>query len=511
MVRLIIWMGAIASLAAAAPVIAQQQQPPPPQPRAQPHTPPSAAAKGKTGSAAPGGVAADSGQRLSGVIGVAIDSIHGGPLRSATVSVVGTSRQGLSDSAGQFRIDSVPPGEYKLALFHPLLDSIGLAVATQTIAMPAGRYAVVRLGTPSQPTVLDLFCPRDKRLTGPGALIGRVLDADTDEPAMGARVVLYWTELEVGRAVGVHRVPRVRETTVDSNGTYRICGTPQAVQGSLRASRGTVATADVPINVQGEVLTMATLHLAALDTGVTASAPPAPGSPTKAQPTLRRGNAVVSGQVTDAVGRALEGAEISVQGAASTTVTNDSGLYTLRGLPSGTQAMVVRKVAFTPARVAVDLTSRAVRRANVKLMPAPPTLATVQVEGKREKGLREVGFTQRQKSGLGHYLTEDQIAKKMATQMTDIFTTMPGLQIDYTSGDPTIRSSRNAGGGCVNYVVDGVPVQLPGPGDFNNYMRPEEVSAVEVYAAAEAPAQYQHAGSSDCSVIMIWTKTRVGG
>jgi hypothetical protein len=272
----------------------------------------------------------------------------------------------------------------------------------------------------------------------------------------------------------------------------------------------------VPIQVQGELVTLASLHLAAPDTAVTASAAsvPAPGvaaAPAAPKTVLRRGSAVVAGRITDPAGRPLAGAEVSVLGAEATTVSGDSGQYTLRGLPAGTQALVVRKVAFSPARQTVDLASRTPQHADVKLLPAPPTLATVQVEGKRERGLREVGFTARQKSGMGRYLTEEQVANKMPTVMTDIFTTMPGIMLDYSGGgEPEIKSSRNAGGGCVSYVIDGVPTQLAG-GEFNDYMHPDEVAAVEVYQPSEAPAQYAAPGRSDCAVIIIWTKTRVGG
>jgi Carboxypeptidase regulatory-like domain/TonB-dependent Receptor Plug Domain len=496
----------------AVPVRAQQTPTPPPASGSK--------AKAKSTAATPAVPAnppADTAHHYSGVIGVAIDSVHGGPLLGATVLVTGTKRQGTTDSLGQFRIDSVPPGEYKLQLAHPLLDSIGLAIETQPIAMPLGRYAVVRLSTPSQATVLNLFCPPDKRLTGPGALLGRVLDADSDLPATGARVVLYWTELEVSKTTGVHRSPRVREATVDSSGTYRVCGVPSTLQGSLRATKGHSATADVPINVQGELVTLAMLHVPSPDTVVAVSAPPPTGPATpnapaaRATPALRRGHAVVAGRVTDPSGRPVSGAQLSVEGAEATTTTNDSGTYTLRGLPSGTQALQIRKLTFAPMQITVDLSSRAPQHTDIKLVPAPPTLTTVQVEGKREKGLRNVGFTQRQRSGLGHYLTEDQIANKLPTVMTDIFTTIPGLAIDYSSGQPQLKGSRGAGGSCLTYVIDGVPTQLQGSGDFNDFMHPDEVAAVEVYQASEAPAQFQQGGASDCAVVVIWTKTRVGG
>ena len=74
-----------------------------------------------------------------------------------------------------------------------------------------------------------------------------------------------------------------------------------------------------------------------------------------------------------------------------------------------------------------------------------------------------------------------------------------------------ITDSRDASGGCVSYVIDGVPQQMPDPQDFNDFIHPDEVSAVEVYTSAEAPAQFQVGGNSSCLVIVIWTKTKVGG
>jgi hypothetical protein len=205
-------------------------------------------------------------------------------------------------------------------------------------------------------------------------------------------------------------------------------------------------------------------------------------------------------------------AEVSVAGAEPKAVTNDSGAFTLSGLPSGTQELDVRKVSYAPTSMPIDLSSRAPRTVTVLIRPAPPTLARINVEASKvEKGLKLVGFTDRKRMGLGHFLTEDQIAEKDPQIMTDIFTTMPGITVNYSSGQPTLTSSRTAGGGCVKYYVDDVPYTQQTPGDINDYMRPEEVSAVEVFNSVDVPAQYTQAGNSSCAVIIIWTKTKIGG
>jgi hypothetical protein len=134
------------------------------------------------------------------------------------------------------------------------------------------------------------------------------------------------------------------------------------------------------------------------------------------------------------------------------------------------------------------------------------------VEGKREKALRDVGFTDRQRVGIGHYLTEAQIAMRGPVRMTDIFQQMPGIRVNYTVDPPTLVGTREAGNsGCITYVFDGIITPMDDPGDFDTFMQPGEVAAVEVYTASEAPPQFSTPGKSSCSVIVIWTKTRVGG
>lgn len=463
----------------------------------------------------------DTTHHFSGVIGVVVDSIHEGKLAGAVVSVVGTNRRGTTDEQGQFRIDSVPPGEYRLTLSHPELDTLGLAVTTQPIGMPLGRYAVVRLATPSQAAVLDLYC-HGKLLAGPGGVIGRVLDADTDTPDSGAHVSLVYNPLQGAIAALAKQPPTVREAHVDDHGMFAVCGVPATLKGKLSAEFHRQTTAEVSVDfADGQFLALAMLHVAGPDTTTPPPAPPAAparGGKGAAAPVvasnvtgLRTGHAAVTGRVTNVMGQPLAGVDISLEGAAPTTTSGTDGTFSLRGLPAGTQALVLRHVGYSLTDVTVDLSNVAVRQADVKMAPAPPMLARVTVEGKRDKGLRDVGFTTRSKAGIGSYITEDQIAERQPTQMTDLFTQMRGIRVDYSSGYPMLEDSRDASGGCVSYVIDGNPTPMPDPQDFNDFMHPDEVSAVEVYTSAEAPAQFQVGGSSSCEVIVIWTKTKIGG
>jgi hypothetical protein len=71
------------------------------------------------------------------ITGVVIDSVRGRPLSGAVVMVDGSLRQGISDSSGHFRIDSVEPGRRQLGVFHPLLDSLSIGITTNPLSLEA--------------------------------------------------------------------------------------------------------------------------------------------------------------------------------------------------------------------------------------------------------------------------------------------------------------------------------------------------------------------------------------
>ena len=60
-------------------------------------------------------------QPMGSVAGIVIDSAHAGPLRRAAVSLEGTTLITFTNEAGKFRLDSVPPGSYRVRVDHDLL------------------------------------------------------------------------------------------------------------------------------------------------------------------------------------------------------------------------------------------------------------------------------------------------------------------------------------------------------------------------------------------------------
>src|ERR1700687_1504074 len=53
------------------------------------------------------------------IVGGVVDSLDGRYLSGADVLIEGARATLLTDSLGKFRIDSLPPGTYRVGVFHP--------------------------------------------------------------------------------------------------------------------------------------------------------------------------------------------------------------------------------------------------------------------------------------------------------------------------------------------------------------------------------------------------------
>lgn len=468
------------------------------------------------GVAAAGSPGLLSGQQgtLAGVAGTVIDSVHGAiPLANATVRVGNTTREAKTDVNGQFKIDSIPPGEHSLTLIHPLLDTLGIAITTRAVPFQAGNTLAVELAIPSAQRVVELSCAPAWRARGPSALVGKVLDADTDTPLVGAKVTLVWEELVL---TTLRKEPRVRTGTVGPDGSYRICGLPAGVDGTVQGEFNGRKTAVVSILIEET----SPLAFQSLRIGTTTVAE-APAADTGQRPagaqvaqgdTVRRlrGPARLSGKVVNAAGAAVANARVDVQGTGAATLSRADGTFGFTDLPSGTQALVVRQLGFQPVEVPVELSGRTPKNVTVTMAKPARVIEPVVVTAKKDAaGLDQVGFNQRKKNGFGYFLTTEDIEQRQATRMTDLFRTVPSLRVVPSGMDYVVESARNATGGCVQYVVDGAPYKALFPGDIDRLMPPQDVAAVEVYSGSSTPGEFQSPGNSSCTTIVMWSRFKV--
>ncbi|HET8785729.1 MAG TPA: carboxypeptidase regulatory-like domain-containing protein [Candidatus Limnocylindrales bacterium] len=195
----------------------------------------------------------------SGVRGVVIDSLHGGrAFADALVTIEGGAGAGITDSTGRYRIDDVAPGSYRLIVSHPLLDSLGIVLTTPPVTLSAGLSAPATITVPPTQTLLARLCPD---APAGSAIVGGVVDAEGRHPIAGAEVTFSWTELQIGKDVGVKRVAITRTAATDASGYYRVCDIPGPVSGVLRVDASGRSLMTQPLDLAASQLVIGTLRV----------------------------------------------------------------------------------------------------------------------------------------------------------------------------------------------------------------------------------------------------------
>ena len=445
---------------------------------------------------------------LATISGVALDSIRGGYLRNAVISVRGTDRHTLTDSAGRFRIDSVSPGEHSLLIRHALLDSVGLSVVTRPQTILPGQSISMVVSTPAPATVMSAKCPSATRLPGRSVIVGSVFDAQTDDPSTGAQVTAEWTELQL-RKKSIEAVPQRRSALVSTDGTFRLCDLPADFRSGIKAVRGADTTAATNIDLSSGLAIVA-LHLprSSTDAGV-------PRATTDPAPSLRPADdrTVVNGRITDIDGQPVGGARVSIEEDHLTAMTAADGTFRIRGAKLGTRTMTIRKLGFEPVRTTIDLKSREPFPVNLTLAKFVAVLEDVTINALRDRGLDRIGFNARRHKGTGTFITPEDLARRNPIRVNDIlrvasylrFTRLPN-GTDIVSGRPSIVAG--GAGGCVRYFVDGTP-WVSTDDSPDSFYHPSEIGAVEVYPPTLVPSQFMRFSQRGelCYVVMLWTKS----
>ncbi|MBA2259321.1 MAG: carboxypeptidase regulatory-like domain-containing protein [Acidobacteria bacterium] len=420
--------------------------------------------------------------------GIVVDSVRGGVLRGASVGLLGPSKMTFTDSLGRFRIDSIPPGEYQVALFDPLLDTLALGVVSPRTRFAAGDTVDLVLAVPSQLAIVTAKCGPARSAEEDRALFGQILDAATELPVAGARVSLNWTDLTISERTGVRSEPRRRDAESDARGYYKICGLPPDLTAEAFVRRGADSTGKVQIAFGDALLGLATFLLPGSAPATAAARDTIPGAAAPGQ------TVSISGTVTDADGRPVGNAHVSITGGSNSTTTDSTGAFTLADQPTGTHALVVRRLGYMPVELAVHLTPLRKNEVAVQLQQYVPVLASVIIDGNRAAALDRIGFTQRKARGTGRYIERAAIESRSAYRLSNLLENLPGLR----------RPGDGFGGTCTTYFVDGVQWRGGTPEDF---IMPDEIEAIEVYSRGFTPGEFQT--KDRCSTVAVWTRWKL--
>jgi hypothetical protein len=431
------------------------------------------------------------------IAGVVLDSLHGRYLAGAEVLVEGAGATLETDSLGRFKLDRLTPGTYQVGVFHPLLDTLGVGLASQQFHVGPDSSSFVVLAIPSSATLIRHSCPASAGTEGTSAIIGHVIDPETLQPITHAEVSVAWTDIAVSKDFGIRQTPRLVRDSTDASGAFRVCGLPSSLDATLQARRGSAVTAEIPVSLGTDPNTLfaRTLLLSPADSGAKA------------------GKAAVSGQVVLEGSPTNAGSRVELLGSDIVAMTNEKGEFTMQNLPSGSRVLLARHVGFSAETAPVDLSSLQQKRVTIRLSKFVAIMDPVLVTARRSAALDKLGFNQRKRSGFGRYIGPDRIQQMHAVYLTDILRQVPGLRTTYGRNGPVVSSSRafgtGFGGGCVQYYVDDMPYREMTPGDVNTFITGGEVVAVEVYDGISTPGRFIQAGGSSCTTIVLWTRFKV--
>jgi carboxypeptidase family protein len=432
---------------------------------------------------------------FSAIRGTVFDSVHHLPLVGAVVLVEGAAGVGQTDADGQYSIDSIPVGDRKVSVSHPLLDTLGVALVTASVRFGLDSLVMLDLSVPSARRMVSMMCSAPGDMArGPSALIGQVTDPDSEKPAVGAKVQLVY---ETRMLIGGKTTSTVRETLVGSNGSYRICGLPEKLEGRVQVFRNDVSSGQVDVKIDDGPLGLRSLSIVGARVASTAL-----DSAGKAMPVFV-GSARLTGKVVNRAGQPVGRARVSVGGTGNASLTNALGDFVLDSLPGGTQTVEVRKLGYGPTDKSVELTGS--RPATVLVTMNDFMLPAVRIDAAKEQALTNIGYTERKKVGFGYFLDGPALRNDLE-KVSEVVRQAPMLKlVPGPNGNDVIRSARDPNNGCVSFIVDGVRWKELTRGDINDYVQPSELRAVEVYNPSSVPSRFQTSGEAGCVTVVFWT------
>jgi hypothetical protein len=228
------------------------------------------------------------------------------------------------------------------------------------------------------------------------------------------------------------------------------------------------------------------------------------------------------GTVRDPDARPIPG--VGVRAPEARTLTDSLGRFVLRGLSGDSVRLELRGIGYRPLTLTVSLRApvddlNLVMQLDRTVLPEIRTTARPTKPAKYLGTTKYDGFFQRQKLGLGTFITREQIERMNAFHTLEILRGVPGINVNIGNGDPTdadIRIPRCFGGNSrVTVWIDG-KMQLTRSRDPGHPGRdialaeelaritPSNIEMVEIYrGASQIPGVFHWDG---CAVIAIWTR-----
>jgi len=223
-----------------------------------------------------------------------------------------------------------------------------------------------------------------------------------------------------------------------------------------------------------------------------------------AQAASTRGDsAAITGQVIASETRApIPRATVQVMGTRLVATADSAGRFALTGLLPGVVMLEARAVGYATGNWRINLKPGQVIDHRFDLDLLAYELPEVTVEAKKA-ARRFADFERRRASGMGAFITKEQIEHANALSLIDILVTARGVQQVCITNDCVAKMARSPPGCYPQYFLDG----RESTPYFARNTPPHDVQGIEIYrGGSEIPAEFGGSNSA-CGVIAIWTKS----
>lgn len=190
------------------------------------------------------------------------------------------------------------------------------------------------------------------------------------------------------------------------------------------------------------------------------------------------------------------------------TVADSLGRFTLSAREDGGYLIRASHVAFMSMARPLELTRGYEINVELRMAPNAIALEPLIVTSRREVPLQYVGFYRRSRSGMGRFITREDIERRRPVRTTDLFYVMPRVHLTQLgsmgyAGDQVVTMRSGPGELCMPAIfVDGM--QSLTAQDVNMLL-PDDIDGVEVYSSpALTPAEFQR--NTNCGAILFWLR-----
>jgi hypothetical protein len=324
----------------------------------------------------------------------------------------------------------------------------------------------------------------------PGRVLGTVRSLADGAALEGVTVRLIGTDfVGVTNADGGYLLPEV------SPGRYRI-----TFDGQPAANARDISADTLEIAVVSGLSRTIDLFARPRDPGAEVSVP-ADVSVAHPWDRLMRATGRIHGRVRDAeTGRGVAGADVRLLSTGVWAQTDATGRFTFRDVAPGEHRIETRMLSYATRRDTIMLPPGAAVDVDLRLPTDPVRLEPIAVTVRSRYLQRSGYYARRDDTGnFGHYIERSDIEKRAATNLPDLFVTVPGALVEYI--EPGRRAVVFRRGVLCNpaMYMDGIRQRDT---SILNDIPPLVVESIEVYTGGDAPLEY---GNNSCGSILVWT------